>query len=56
MEYNSSFYSIEEPKYICPWCIADGSAAEKYDGKFNDSYSIKGGKPFFEDSTLCNNP
>lgn len=26
---------------ICPWCIADGSAAKKYDGEFQDSASCE---------------
>lgn len=42
IRYVSSFYSIEEPNYICPWCIQDGSAAKKYDGNFNDYASIEG--------------
>ncbi len=25
---------------FCPWCIADGSAAAKFDGEFNDAASI----------------
>ena len=42
LKYNGSFYSIEEPDYICPWCIANGKAAEKYDGEFNDYCGIEG--------------
>ncbi len=30
--YRGSFYSEEEVEGICPWCIADGSAAAKFDG------------------------
>ena len=41
LKYDSSFYSMEEPEYICPWCIADGSAANKYDGEFNDAIGIE---------------
>lgn len=41
IKYTSSFYSINEPDYICPWCIANGKAAEKYDGEFNDYYGIE---------------
>ncbi|WP_251652187.1 CbrC family protein [Paenibacillus glycanilyticus] len=32
--YIGPFYSIEDVENICPWCIADGKAAEKYDGEF----------------------
>ena len=42
LKYDSSFYSVEEPEYLCPWCIADGSAAKKYNGEFNDYAGIEG--------------
>ena len=45
LKYNSSFYSVVEPKYICPWCIANGKASEKYEGEFNDYYGIEGVSP-----------
>src|SRR5690554_1791916 len=41
IKYTSSFYSVEEPEYICPWCIADGKASEKYKGEFNDYEGIE---------------
>lgn len=41
LKYNSSFYSREEPDYLCPWCIADGSAAKHYEGEFNDYLGIE---------------
>ena len=37
--YVGPFYSVEEVEGICPWCIADGSAAQKFEGDFQDSYS-----------------
>ena len=42
LKYNCSFYSIEEPDYICPWCIANGDASQKYEGEFNDYCGIEG--------------
>jgi uncharacterized protein CbrC (UPF0167 family) len=45
LKYTSSFYSVENPEYICPFCIADGKAAEKYDGEFNDYAGIEGVSP-----------
>jgi len=45
LKYNSSFYSVDQPDYICPWCIANGKAAEKYDGEFNDYCGIEGVSP-----------
>jgi hypothetical protein len=35
------FFAIEDVEGICPWCIANGSAAKKYDGEFQDSASIE---------------
>ncbi len=35
--YEGPFYSEEEVENICPWCIASGNAAAKYDGEFQDS-------------------
>lgn len=33
----SNIHSTHSVETICPWCIADGSAAKKYDGLFSDS-------------------
>jgi uncharacterized protein CbrC (UPF0167 family) len=41
LKYTGSFYSVDEPEYICPWCIADGSAAEKFDGQFSDAAGVE---------------
>lgn len=39
--YAGPVYSTEEiDEQICPWCIADGSAANKYDASFTDDASI----------------
>lgn len=45
IKYTCSFYSIEKPEYICPWCIANGKAASKYNGDFNDYCGIEGVSP-----------
>ena len=34
--YTGPFYTAEDEPTLCPWCIADGSAAEKFEGTFND--------------------
>ncbi|GAA0890621.1 PF03691 family colicin E2 tolerance protein CbrC [Fulvivirga kasyanovii] len=39
--YTGMFYSIENIEDICPWCIKDGSAAEKYDGDFFDDSDLE---------------
>jgi uncharacterized protein CbrC (UPF0167 family) len=36
-------YAIEELEdAFCPWCIADGSAAEQFDAEFVDPEAIGG--------------
>jgi uncharacterized protein CbrC (UPF0167 family) len=39
--YEGPFYSEEEVEGICPWCIKDGSAAEKFTGEFQDAASCE---------------
>ncbi|WP_144395648.1 CbrC family protein [Pleionea sediminis] len=39
--YASNLYAEEEIEFICPWCIADGSAAQKFDGMFSDDYPLQ---------------
>lgn len=34
--YQGPFYAVEEVEAVCPWCIADGSAADRFDGQFTD--------------------
>ncbi|MFW2177392.1 MULTISPECIES: CbrC family protein [unclassified Moraxella] len=41
LKYDCSFYSAEELDYICPFCISDGSASNKYGGQFNNYLSIE---------------
>ena len=38
--YESPFYSVDEVEHLCPECIANGSAAEKFNGQFQDDYSV----------------
>lgn len=39
--YAGSVYAVEDMEYcICPWCIADGSAHEKFDCEFTDSAGV----------------
>jgi len=34
--YNSSVYAEDEIEFVCPWCIANGEAAKKFDAMFSD--------------------
>jgi uncharacterized protein CbrC (UPF0167 family) len=45
IKYTGAFYSIKKPEYICPFCIANGKAAEKYNGEFNSYCTIEGVSP-----------
>ncbi|MGH4031258.1 CbrC family protein [Actinomycetota bacterium Odt1-20B] len=41
--YTATFYTAQEvDKSFCPWCIADGSAAERFEGEFSDAYGLDG--------------
>ena len=40
-KYNSTIYARDEVETICPWCIADGSAAQKFDGMFLDDHPLR---------------
>jgi len=37
--YDGPFYSTHDEVTICPWCIENGKASEKYDGEFHDRCS-----------------
>lgn len=39
--YEGPFYAEATVVNICPWCIASGAAANKYDGEFVDSESCE---------------
>lgn len=39
--YTSPFYTIEDVNFLCPHCIADGSAAQKFNGQFLDTDGIE---------------
>lgn len=46
--YNGPTYSTDfEIIEVCPWCIADGSAATKWDVTFNDGFVDNEGVPQF---------
>lgn len=39
--YTATFYTAQDVKgRFCPWCIAEGSAAERFEGEFSDSYGL----------------
>jgi uncharacterized protein CbrC (UPF0167 family) len=34
--YEGNIYTVQKVEHLCPWCIADGSAARKFDAWFFD--------------------
>ena len=49
IKYTTPFHGIEKPEYICPFCIADGKAAKKYNGAFIDYADGETVKPFIDE-------
>ena len=41
--YTAPFFSVENIEHLCPECIASGEAARKYDGSFQDDFSLDDG-------------
>ena len=41
--YTVPFFAVEDIEYLCPECISSGEAARKYDGSFQDDYSLDDG-------------
>ena len=39
--YVASTYSTHDIDKLCPWCIADGTAHEKFDAEFADPYPLR---------------
>jgi uncharacterized protein len=40
--YTGPFYAADEVENICLWCVADGTAAAKFDGLFVDDLNFDG--------------
>lgn len=53
--YTKPFYCIEKIDALCPSCIADGKASEKFDGEFQDYASIEGISPNPNEPDTLNN-
>jgi uncharacterized protein CbrC (UPF0167 family) len=43
--YVGPIYCRDRPEHVCPWCIADGSAAEQWSAIFNDPINVPRGVP-----------
>ena len=38
--YTASVYAVDDVEPLCPWCIADGSAAARFDACFSDDCGV----------------
>lgn len=54
--YTGNFHAKASVKDICPWCIADGSAAGRYDGSFHDCYLEEKVSEEDEKELMCRTP
>jgi uncharacterized protein CbrC (UPF0167 family) len=54
--YVGPFYAREKIKGLCPWCIADGSAAATYRGAFQDAASCEEAAPEHLDELVHRTP
>jgi uncharacterized protein CbrC (UPF0167 family) len=43
--YVGPIYCRDRPEHVCPWCIADGSAAKEWSAIFNDPINVPRGVP-----------
>ncbi len=43
--YVGPIYVVEDIIEVCPWCVADGSAAAKWDASFNVIQGVPGSVP-----------
>ncbi|EAY26940.1 CbrC family protein [Microscilla marina] len=43
--YTGPFYTTAQVRGICPWCIKDGSAAQRFQGTLQDYLAIEGISP-----------
>lgn len=55
--YEGPTYAVAEVEFLCPWCIADGSAAKKFDAEFTTVDGAPGDVPSqVLDEVLCRTP
>lgn len=43
--YSGPVFAVEEVDALCPWCVADGTAAEAFDAMFTDDWGAPEGVP-----------
>ena len=43
--YSGPVYSVQEIEFLCPWCIADGSAARGFAAEFSTVEAVPGDVP-----------
>jgi len=48
--YSVPFYTTADVENLCPWCIANGEAAKKYNGEFQGTETIETAMPQFDEN------
>ena len=43
--YSGPTYAVDEIEFLCPWCIADGSAAQEFEAEFTTTDGAPGDVP-----------
>lgn len=55
--YTATFFTAQDVGgEFCPWCIADGSASERFAGHFTDSYGLDGVSEDVVREVTCRTP
>lgn len=54
--YIGGMYAENDPESICPWCVADGSAAAKFNGMFQDASFSNTATPESVNAVLTRTP
>lgn len=54
--YQGPIYSVEDVGSLCPWCLADGSAAASLDAMFTDDHPLAALAPSIIDEVVHRTP
>ena len=54
--YTGPVYAVDDVEALCPWCIADGSAAARFEATFTDAFAPDGVDPSVVDEICLRTP
>ena len=56
-EYVGPIYGLRRPKHLCPWCIASGAAASRFDVELGLREALEpGASPESQEELICRTP